>query len=386
MYHSDIVCERLALSMRSLARSGYSITMVRWCRNENTAPVSADEWKTVDIRIPSFYGKLSNIFAVLRVYRKMASIYKRQKSEALFCNSLIFLPLAVLLGRLYKKRTIYDSMEFYTIDYARHFGPLSPIFIKALEFMENTLVRGAHGVLAVDSKDQCLIKRLRRHQANAEMVPNLPEAVSASQAVSPGRPAGLQAGSGDPVFVYAGDFNLKKGAHVCLEAVEILAMAGYGLRLLIIGSRECYVDEAKLIARQRGIEHLVRFLPYLQYRDMMTSLRDCAAGLCVFQQSKRNSNDGTFNSRKIFTYMEAGIPMVISHFFGARPLVEALGCAISVDETDAGSIARAMSYIISCPEQAREMGRRGRKAFEERFNWQEGSEPALFKVIKNALS
>lgn len=73
---------------------------------------------------------------------------------------------------------------------------------------------------------------------------------------------------------------------------------------------------------------------------------------------------------KLFEYMSAGIPVIASHFPLWRVLVEDEGCGICVDPNDACAIAAAVDYLFDHPDEARAMGERGRKAVEDKLNWE----------------
>jgi glycosyltransferase involved in cell wall biosynthesis len=73
---------------------------------------------------------------------------------------------------------------------------------------------------------------------------------------------------------------------------------------------------------------------------------------------------------KLFEYMAAGLPVIASDFPLWRSIVDGAQCGILVDPLDSEAIARAMQWILDHPEQAAEMGRRGRLAVERDYNWQ----------------
>jgi glycosyltransferase involved in cell wall biosynthesis len=72
---------------------------------------------------------------------------------------------------------------------------------------------------------------------------------------------------------------------------------------------------------------------------------------------------------KMFEYMAAGVPVVCSSFPLWRGIVEGHRCGICVDPMNPGEIAAAIDRLASSPGEVEEMGRRGREAVRERFNW-----------------
>lgn len=76
---------------------------------------------------------------------------------------------------------------------------------------------------------------------------------------------------------------------------------------------------------------------------------------------------------KMFEYMAAGLPVIASDFPLWRSIVDAAGCGLLVNPLDVDAITAAMRWILDHPEQAEEMGRKGRRAVEQVYNWERES-------------
>lgn len=72
---------------------------------------------------------------------------------------------------------------------------------------------------------------------------------------------------------------------------------------------------------------------------------------------------------KMFEYMSAGIPVIASDFPLWRDIVEGSRCGVCVDPLAPEQIARAIDDLLSDPQKAQQMGRNGRQAVMERYNW-----------------
>jgi len=72
---------------------------------------------------------------------------------------------------------------------------------------------------------------------------------------------------------------------------------------------------------------------------------------------------------KLFEYMGAGLPVIASDFPLWRRVLAGVECAIFVDPLNIGEIAHAIEYLLTHPNEAEEMGRRGQAAVIERLNW-----------------
>jgi glycosyltransferase involved in cell wall biosynthesis len=73
---------------------------------------------------------------------------------------------------------------------------------------------------------------------------------------------------------------------------------------------------------------------------------------------------------KLFEYMAAGLPVVASDFPLWRSIVAATGCGLTANPLDPPAVAAAVRRLLDNPAEAAAMGRRGREAVRERFNWQ----------------
>ena len=76
--------------------------------------------------------------------------------------------------------------------------------------------------------------------------------------------------------------------------------------------------------------------------------------------------------------MAAGLPIVSSNFPTWRALVEQPGAGLAVDPADWDSIVSAIQWLHDHPREAVEMGLNGRKAVQERFNWQSQADNLLW--------
>ena len=84
---------------------------------------------------------------------------------------------------------------------------------------------------------------------------------------------------------------------------------------------------------------------------------------------------------KMFEYMVAGLPVISSNIKLWKEIVEGNSCGICVDPLNPKEIAKAIRYIINNPTKAEEMGKNGKKAVLEKYNWSI-EEQKLYKVYK----
>lgn len=75
-------------------------------------------------------------------------------------------------------------------------------------------------------------------------------------------------------------------------------------------------------------------------------------------------------SVKVFEYMAAGIPVVVSNFPMWQAVVEKHQCGLCVDPLDLEAVQTAIRYLLEHPEEAQAMGQRGQKAAYQYYHWE----------------
>lgn len=127
---------------------------------------------------------------------------------------------------------------------------------------------------------------------------------------------------------------------------------------------------------------LVNYLGVLNRSEVNALLLDSKIGLVTLPYTQAFYESLPI---KMFEYMEAGIPVIASNFPFWKGIVERHKCGICVDPADPKAIADAIIYLLDHPDLAIEMGKNGRKAVLEEFNWL-NEEKKLLGIYHNLLS
>jgi glycosyltransferase involved in cell wall biosynthesis len=110
----------------------------------------------------------------------------------------------------------------------------------------------------------------------------------------------------------------------------------------------------------------VTFVGPLGRTEVAGELRKAYAGLVLLHPEP---NYVASQPVKLFEYMCAGIPVIASDFPVCREIVDQARCGILVDPRNPEEIANAIQFLLTHPEEAEEMGRRGFQAIVQRYNW-----------------
>lgn len=108
----------------------------------------------------------------------------------------------------------------------------------------------------------------------------------------------------------------------------------------------------------------------LEWENLRSLYEMSLAGLVIIEFTKNlGGRTGTNAINKFFEYMEAGLPVICSGSKLWREIVDEYHCGICVEPGDIAQIHAAIKTLTENRDLAELMGRNGRRAVAERFNW-----------------
>ena len=160
---------------------------------------------------------------------------------------------------------------------------------------------------------------------------------------------------------YVGSLTAARGV---TNLVRACALAGARLRLAgpILPS---YLDELKRMPEFSCVDY-AGAIPYDAVPEYCRHFAVGMATLLNIHQYVCTDNLPT----KVFEYMGAGLPSIVSDTLSARELAEEFDCCVCVDPDKPEEIAAAIRLLLDDPERRALMGERGYGALQSRFNWQ----------------
>jgi glycosyltransferase involved in cell wall biosynthesis len=330
---------------RSLVRAGHEVMLVV---ADGQGAASVDGVSIVDVGAPS--GRAARM---LHATRRVLSAAIAQDADAYHLHDPELLPIGVLLKRR-GKIVIFDSHEDYPKQLrGKHY--LSPMLRSMASASVAAVERWAcprfDAIVAATPSIREKFDGFHRRVVEVNNYPMaeelLPDAASAAR---------------EPrTACYVGAIDVSRGIHEMLAAI---ARTAPGTRLLLAGRFVQQSLRAESVA-QEGWSR-VEELGIVGRAGVRNMLARSSAGL-VTLHPRLNYVDS--QPIKMFEYMAAGVPVVCSSFPLWRGIVEGHRCGICVDPMNPGEIAAAIDRLASSPGEVEEMGRRGREAVRERFNW-----------------
>ena len=163
------------------------------------------------------------------------------------------------------------------------------------------------------------------------------------------------------VACYVGGISKGRGI---IEMIEAIEQVKSDVRLRLAGA---FSDPQllQLIQAMPGWQK-VDALGFVDRERVRDTLKHSIIGLVTLHP---NINYKDALPVKMFEYMSAGIPVIASDFPLWREIISSNECGILVDPLNPLEIARAIDYLSMHPQEAERMGRSGREAVLERYNW-----------------
>ena len=165
------------------------------------------------------------------------------------------------------------------------------------------------------------------------------------------------------VAIYAGHLATVRGAAEMVDMIGLLP-PDLRARLVLLGYFRSPQLEAELRAKPSWAK--VDYLGFRPRGEMIDEFAKARVGLVLLHPLP---NHFEAMPNKLWEYMAAGLPIVASDFPLWRDLFAQIGCGLLVDPLDPAAIAKAVAYLLTHPDEAEAMGRRGRDAVETRYNW-----------------
>jgi len=336
---------------KSLASAGYKVTLI--------APHSEGDHTMDGVRLRSITLPRNRRE---RMTSTIAAVYQaavRENADIYHFHDPELIPLGVLL-KLGGKKVIYDVHEDYAgnmkgkewIPRLLH-GPAA----LAVNVCEATLTQACDRVVAATPT---IAEKFG--SARTRLVQNFPRLREFQHSDA------LPYGQREAIAIYIGWLGDLVGIHEMAQAVELVVKT-LPVRLILGGG---VLPGAKMTFEVGRYGGLVECTGFLNRRQVAALTARARVGLVINHPTERNAVNAW--PTKLFEYMAAGLPVIASDFPLYRRIVESAGCGLLVDPLNPAALAEALMWLLRNPAQAEAMGRNGRCAIEEKYNWEREAE------------
>lgn len=160
---------------------------------------------------------------------------------------------------------------------------------------------------------------------------------------------------------YVGGLTYERGIYHLVKAT-----AKAGKRLLLAGPFSSAEFEAELRALPEF--SCVDYVGNVPNAEIAGLLQSCTIGANTLLDIGQYHHIDTFGV-KVFEYMSMGLPVLLPDYPYMRRMAEQYGFGICVRTDDVDSISDAIKFLSDNAAIAAQMGRNGRRAVEQEFNW-----------------
>ena len=338
---------------KSLTDAGYDVTLI----------AQHDKDETVDgVRIISLPKPRNRFQRMIRLTLRVLRLALKEKANVYHFHDPELIPVG-LFSKLLGVKVIYDVHEDYPASIRkRDWLPSSMrnIIADVFNIFEKIGSRFFDAVIpATDS----ISKRFQN--GKVVILHNYPILHYAADKVNP------KSFREDHTIIYAGGISKTRGISEIVQSLEYIDEK-LQVKLNLLGK----FKEADFEKEVKSMEIFskVDFIEWVPYKEVSYHLSTADIGLVLFHPVP---NHIEAMPNKLFEYMSAGLPVIASNFPLWKEIVEGDNCGLTVNPMNPREIAAATEYLLERPELMEEMGKNGRKAVLEKYNWEQEAKKLL---------
>jgi len=290
---------------------------------------------------------LFNLFLFFRLLTRRSDLY--------VANDLDTLIPCYYVSRLFGKPLVYDAHEYFT----GQFGLAERRFKYAVwKRAERRLLPRIRHMITVSNS----IAGLYREEYGVDPVVIMNVAPSTDELIAYNRD-NLRVGKDDLLVIYQGSgINPGRGVMELVNAMTMLER----VRLIIAGSGDM-IEEVREAVSVKGLRNNVILLPRMKWEEMMQFTMICDAGLSLDPDNCINQRFSLPN--KLFDYIAAGIPMIVSPLPEVSDVVRRHACGLILSHVAPYTIAGALERLRDDRELLAELKEQALEA-RKVLNWE----------------
>jgi glycosyltransferase involved in cell wall biosynthesis len=326
---------RVRREAHTLTAAGHDVTVVHLPPTRHAAARELDGFHVVCATPRSWVRALP-----FQAYRLafLASFVRRAvhaRPDVVHVHDAPMLAPGMLVAHVTGARLVYDSHELATgVPYRERF------WAGLVRALERVALPRCAAVITVSDGIAERLQELYGLQRRPAVVRNVPDADTAAEGVA-GLRERLGIGSA-PLVLHQGALAPRRGCEALVSAVARLPDA----HLVFLGDAwPGYDGVVERHAREVGAADRVHFVPSVPIGDLLRCTREADVGVSLLTDDCENHRLALPN--KVFEYIAAGVPVVVSDLPELRRLVEEHGIGWIADPHDPAALARALGGAVA---------------------------------------
>lgn len=352
---------------KSLLKANHSVSLIAPSNKSGTDILEGININTVK----KSNSKILHAITIIRVF--MAGF--KQDCDIYHCHEPTSLFVCALLKFIKKKKIVYDIHEHYPDLIAENsvFPNFARKFVYNLIYYgERFLSRYADYLITVDI---VLEDKFKDVNPKIAIIHNYPRLELFQEYDHPYQNKKQDA------FIYVGGLTKIRGILETIKSFELVLNEYPDAKLYFVGNflHPEYEIEVMKYCNAHKLEGKVIFTGKVPHDEVAKYMKPASFAIGLLQPNPRYE---LAIPVKLFEYMAAGKVAIMSNFRYNAKLMDEIKCGIAVDPTNLEEITKAMTWLLGHPEEAEQMGKNGRRAVEEVYNW-ENMEKRLFKMYED---
>lgn|GEM_PF-6535974 len=237
-------------------------------------------------------------------------------------------------------KLIYDAHE-----YIRGLGTHNSERRRAYSELEDGYIGKADRVITVSTAIAQRLKSDHKLTTLPTLVLNAPEAIGegATKAARTVREV-IGISKEIPLVVYSGGIHVTRGMETLVNSLEFMP----DVHIAMTSNRQSwYLDHLKDCALKIGAGERLHFVPYVEPEEVVSYLSAATIGISPLPADVVNYDLALPN--KLFDYMQAKLPIVVSNCVVAEQVVYELGIGEAFEWNSAYSLSEAVQKVIADP-------------------------------------
>jgi len=258
----------------------------------------------------------------------------KSKSDVFVSNDLDTLPANFMASRIKRKPLVYDSHEYFT-EVPELIG--RP-FVKAIwTWVERLLVPRVHAAYTVCESIAGVYRDL--YQVDFKVVRNLPVCSKIEKPESPDKIP-----EQPKIILYQGALNMGRGIEAAIRAMQFLD----GAELWLAGDGDITLQLKQMVTELK-LDGKVKFLGRLPLLQLHQLTRQADLGISLEEDLGLNYRFALPN--KLFDYIQAGVPVLVSNLPEMRRIVEHFQIGLIAETHQRKELAEIMKTALFDQEQ-----------------------------------
>ena len=178
---------------------------------------------------------------------------------------------------------------------------------------------------------------------------------------------------------YVGGFDVHRGLESTLRAIPKIAVEIKNLKLILVGTGSNF-ESLMQLSKELNIENYVSFEGWQPHEKLSSYIE--ASDICLIPHLKTVHTDNTI-PHKLFQYMIFEKPVVASDCNPIKRILDETRAGVVFESNSEAELASKMIELQNNKKLQLEMGKKGKEAVLEKYNWNEASKNliALYNKI-----